>query len=635
MEITVNSGESLTLAIKKALITRENAKESSFNGSIWNKILDIVDKQNQENINSNKEALYKGGSVRKPANWQKNYKVFAGQKLEFSDESWDKIKEIVGLKVEKQQESNRKPPEPVQEKPVQIDIPEPQLDKTEKLPYIHLPQDNSVSNGKKQVQSQPDTIPVASKPQDNIVNSAELPELKLHVDKEELKNKEVLNVPLNRSITVHKKKSKSSNDVNVVKNSDGSITTTSVTTENDGTRVETSQKVKEVVYSRFINKHTIIETTKTSSDGNVITKTTGSEIEKIHKNKDFIEIKKGPTTTVTTTKNPDGTKTVSSVIMPESGFIRSSDVKQGSYTIDTEGNIISQNNSGITVKISPAQNNSNGSYSTIATITDSVGQKTTIPVNADNSSVYGYVHKDNNEENFNIMMGDVARAITGLKPEVLADLKSEISSINIQTEDFLPIGINAAGYYKNDSIVLTVEGNGLKTSTLNHELGHAIDADNKHHNHSNTYSETFDTLKNQLKDSGIKTEEYYALTNPKEFFAEFYAGKYGNGKDSSKTLFNKLAAADDAQIKSTYQNLINQCEQILKNTRNQNPEQRMGAFNRSNSWIDQNRERIIQVFGADAQMIRTEDELYKLYLENKNSKQAQELFNEFLSTGDR
>lgn len=96
MDIRIQKNENLSLAIKKALVA-EGAKKESFNGSIWNKILDVVDQQNQENKQNGEEALYSGGNTRKPADWQNNYKVVANQILKFSENAWNQIRALVGL----------------------------------------------------------------------------------------------------------------------------------------------------------------------------------------------------------------------------------------------------------------------------------------------------------------------------------------------------------------------------------------------------------------------------------------------------------------------------------------------------------------------------------------------------------
>ena len=91
MDIRVQNGENLSLAIKKALI-KEGAADSDLKKfSIWNQILDLVDQQNAENKANGKKSIYEGGNDRTSANWSQNYRVLAGSDLSFSDETWNQL----------------------------------------------------------------------------------------------------------------------------------------------------------------------------------------------------------------------------------------------------------------------------------------------------------------------------------------------------------------------------------------------------------------------------------------------------------------------------------------------------------------------------------------------------------------
>ncbi len=106
VEIHIKQGENISLAIQKELIS-QGANKEDFNASIWNQLLNLVDEQNEQNKADGKERLYQGGNTRKPANWQKNYKVFAGQVLKFSEGIWNRMKAVVGLKPDTLQASNQ------------------------------------------------------------------------------------------------------------------------------------------------------------------------------------------------------------------------------------------------------------------------------------------------------------------------------------------------------------------------------------------------------------------------------------------------------------------------------------------------------------------------------------------------
>ena len=96
MEIQVKKGEGITAAIKRTLQEKEGATNNNFKGSVWNKILDLVDQQNEENKANGEKALYQGGNDRSN-DYRNNYKVFVGQVLKFSANIWNKIKAVVGL----------------------------------------------------------------------------------------------------------------------------------------------------------------------------------------------------------------------------------------------------------------------------------------------------------------------------------------------------------------------------------------------------------------------------------------------------------------------------------------------------------------------------------------------------------
>lgn len=630
MEITVNSGESISLAIKKALINMEGAQESSFSGSIWNKILDIVDEQNRKNIDSNKEALYQGGNVRKPPNWQKNYRVLAGQKLEFSDEAWDKIKEAVGLKVEHSPQVEKKPLEPIQNTPAKINFSSNQFTLPTRLPEVQLsPEGLETTNPQKKEASEPDKLPSSLTAQTLKGNVEQAPEIVLET--QEVKTEQTVKEK-DKKPPKHGKKTTAKPVTKT--NPDGSYTTTITSTDPDGSSVVTSQQVHNIVGNRFTRRSTLTTTIKTSPDGRVETKKITSEVERNRVTENWPEITTGPKTTIVTTKNDDGTKTVKTTIVPGGSGYFVSEIAKGSYTMDANGNIISKNSSGDSVTVSAGSPDSAGNQNATLKIKDKNGQTVTIPLKATVYALNGYVYADNDKENFNFIMSDVAKAVSELNPEVLKDLKSEVGGIQVQSDPYTPDGRDAAAYYKNDQIVLSTVGGGVKMSTLNHEIGHAVDADVEHNNQTKQYAQAFEQLKSNLKDSGTNVSEYYALKNPQEFFAEYYAYKYGNGKNDSKKLFSTLQNTDNLQIKQTYESLKNECEQIIKTTRSKNPSERMNAINTSSSWIERNRARIVQVFGADAGSITTENDLYKLYLQNKDSPEAKQLYNDFLSADE-
>lgn len=180
MDIRVQNGENLSLAIKKALI-KEGAADSDLKKfSIWNQILDLVDQQNAENKANGKKAIYEGGNDRTSANWSQNYRVLAGSELNFSDEIWNQIKSIVGLKpsVPKEQPEalNKQLDAPVSPFENKGTFPVPQLPNLPKINietnYTQLG-DNPSSVSTKHASKNPDLLPSPSTPQNPSVNIEE------------------------------------------------------------------------------------------------------------------------------------------------------------------------------------------------------------------------------------------------------------------------------------------------------------------------------------------------------------------------------------------------------------------------------------------------------------------------------
>lgn len=172
MDIRVQNGENLSLAIKKALI-KEGAADSDLKKfSIWNQILDLVDQQNAENKANGKKAIYEGGNDRTSANWSQNYRVLAGSDLSFSDEIWNQIKSIVGLtpSVPKEQPEalNKQLDAPVSPFEKKDTFPVPQQSNLPKINietnYTQLG-DNPSSVSERHSSINPDLLPISSSAQ--------------------------------------------------------------------------------------------------------------------------------------------------------------------------------------------------------------------------------------------------------------------------------------------------------------------------------------------------------------------------------------------------------------------------------------------------------------------------------------
>lgn len=180
MDIRVQNGENLSLVIKNALI-KEGAADSEFKKiSIWNQILDLVDQQNAENKANGKKAIYEGGNDRTSDNWSQNYRVLAGSDLTFSDEIWNQIRAIVGLKssVPKDKPEALNNPLDAPVSPFKIYDTSPALQELS-LPKINIKTngmqlgDNSSSASIKHASKNPDLLPTPSTPQNPSENIEE------------------------------------------------------------------------------------------------------------------------------------------------------------------------------------------------------------------------------------------------------------------------------------------------------------------------------------------------------------------------------------------------------------------------------------------------------------------------------
>lgn len=180
MDIRVQNGENLSLVIKKALI-KEGAVDSDFKKiSIWNQILDLVDQQNAENKANGKKAIYEGGNDRTSADWSQNYRVLAGSDLTFSDEIWNQIRSIVGLKSSAPKDKPEALSKPLDApvSPFKINDTSPALQELN-LPKIKIKTngmqlgDNSSSVSIKHVSKNPDLLPTPSTPQNPSENIEE------------------------------------------------------------------------------------------------------------------------------------------------------------------------------------------------------------------------------------------------------------------------------------------------------------------------------------------------------------------------------------------------------------------------------------------------------------------------------
>lgn len=282
------------------------------------------------------------------------------------------------------------------------------------------------------------------------------------------------------------------------------------------------------------------------------------------------EIKVYGNTQFTITQNADGTKIVKYKTLGDS----SQDKKliEGEYSVDDNGNVFAQLKNGGKVSISTTEiYKSNWGQETAVKLTDKDNNEVTIPVRLANDfdEIAGYSNLSKNEK-LQIVLGNLTSAISNLTENTLSDLKSEVRVLKL--EKTLKNDTASGLYNSDDTISLSVYSTDLSSDTLTHEIGHAVDdnVDSDYQTNGNGKYK-FNKLINLLKQN--KTfGDAYALTNNKEFFAEYYAFQEGKGQEKTKQLLNYLENLSDSkpeekELKEAYNQVKNICDDIIQSTR--------------------------------------------------------------------
>lgn len=282
------------------------------------------------------------------------------------------------------------------------------------------------------------------------------------------------------------------------------------------------------------------------------------------------EIKVYGNTQFTITQNADGTKIVKYKTLGDS----SQDKKliEGEYSVDDNGNVFAQLKNGGKVSISTTEiYKSNWGQETAVKLTDKDNNEVTIPVRLANDfdEIAGYSNLSKNEK-LQIVLGNLTSAISNLTENTLSDLKSEVRVLKL--EKTLKNDTASGLYNSDDTISLSVYSTDLSSDTLTHEIGHAVDdnVDSDYQTNGNGKYK-FNKLINLLKQN--KTfGDAYALTNNKEFFAEYYAFQEGKGQEKTKQLLNYLENLSDSkpeekELKEAYNEVKNICDGIIQSTR--------------------------------------------------------------------
>lgn len=283
------------------------------------------------------------------------------------------------------------------------------------------------------------------------------------------------------------------------------------------------------------------------------------------------EIKVYGNTQFTITQNADGTKTVKYKTVND--LSQDKKLIEGEYSVDDNGNVFAQLKDGGKVLISTTEiYKSNWGQETAVKLTDKDNNEVTIPVRLANDfdEIAGYSNLSKNEK-LQIVLGNLTSAISNLTENTLSDLKSEVRVLKL--EKTLKNDAAAGIYNSDDTISLSVYSTDLSSDTLTHEIGHAVDdnVDSDYQTNGNGKYK-FNKLINLLKQN--KTfGDAYALTNNKEFFAEYYAFQEGKGQEKTKQLLNYLENLSDSkpeekELKEAYNEVKNICDGIIQSTRN-------------------------------------------------------------------
>lgn len=282
------------------------------------------------------------------------------------------------------------------------------------------------------------------------------------------------------------------------------------------------------------------------------------------------EIKVYGNTQFTITQNADNTKTVKYKTVND--LSQDKKLIEGEYSVDDNGNVFAKLKNGGKVSISTAEiYKSNWGQETAVKLTDKDNNEVTIPVRLANDfdEIAGYSNLSKNEK-LQIVLGNLTSAISNLTENTLSDLKSEVRVLKL--EKTLKNDAAAGLYNSDDTISLSVYSTDLSSDTLTHEIGHAVDdnVDSDYQTDSNGVYK-FNKLINLLKQN--KTfGDAYALTNNKEFFAEYYAFQEGKGQEKTKQLLNYLENLSDSnpeekELKEAYNQVKNICDGIIQSTR--------------------------------------------------------------------
>jgi len=171
------------------------------------------------------------------------------------------------------------------------------------------------------------------------------------------------------------------------------------------------------------------------------------------------------------------------------------------------------------------------------------------------------------QELLEILFGRITESLSNLEPECLEDLLAEINTIEIGKKSSYNSGIDASGEYDRrfNKIRLHSSTHGITTTTLLHELGHGLDEKLMEYDTEKKFKPLFEKF---VATCGIEANaiDAYALTDPQEFFAEYYEYKYSPNKTSNMS--SNLFSNKTIQNNDFFKELCRLCDEIISETRN-------------------------------------------------------------------
>ncbi len=130
INVTVGNGQGITQAIKSHL-EQKGVKLTNVKLSDWQKVMSLVNQNQQMNVNAGKDSIFSGGNdagkIGKGVgnNWKTDFQVSAGQVMQFDAGIFNKIVEVLTGKAQETPETKETPETPDNKPAIPEDAPKP------------------------------------------------------------------------------------------------------------------------------------------------------------------------------------------------------------------------------------------------------------------------------------------------------------------------------------------------------------------------------------------------------------------------------------------------------------------------------------------------------------------------------